>query len=366
MAHTAPSRLLILGLTADADKLHDLLSSSHVQSALPRRLLDPERSGVVLGLLGADGSVSGWNQLWDDLHDQRFDTLDEFTRWVLGEGMSQLLHDSDAVHRGSSSFHYRTPSGSHQEDFIVVGEAFHNTARAGFAAMATWHLLQGGTVREVLVDTSSLSAVGYALSHLAGRFSSIPPASVRSFRGHAAPKELIDRWCQVSGALFLISASASGKLTGSLNLSEIDGARAISLFFIGNGEPQGLTVCDLQAHENVGDGPDIKSIEAFHGTCPMCDQGSALLEITGDSLFPATPHTDARKIVIPDRPAWIPAVGGALFTRGFFELSAPVGNRKRTVHFNLSAALGDSQIQAEMKRTFTLAPGAAAPDLGRV
>ncbi|WP_344739142.1 hypothetical protein [Microbacterium awajiense] len=349
LANTSPGGLIVLTSEHLAPLVKAAVSSDAVRGALPRRLA--RRGSLaepVLAFVRASGAVDGLSKVTAELADPRFNSEGEFVSWMFAEGLSQLLHDSDAVHRGTSSFHFKTPSGSHQSQFIVVGEAYHNYARSGFAALAIWHQIGGGPVDEVLIDTASLGSVGYAvaiLGHQLGNESSL--ANVRSFRGHAAPREAIDRWASNPGALFIISASSSGELADRIGASPRGGARAVSMYYLGTAQPPANTICDLRSHGNSGDGEDILPTEAHRGLCTLCDLGSALLEIAGDSLFPATPQTAARKIGLPDRPPWVKEHGATLFSRGLFQLnSATAAGSRRTIHFDLSRGLANEQVAA--------------------
>lgn len=367
LLNTAPAALVVLTASPLAKDARRLMRNKHVLSALPRRLTahgSPDSPVIVA--LEADGSASGMDALHIQLADPSVIDSAGLFHWILAAGLSRVLHESDAIHRGSASFHYRTPSGSHQQDFVVVGEAFHNSARAGFAALAVWAHLGGGMVNQVLVDSSTLAAVGFSVSALARLYNSTRPTpGVRSFRGHRATRSQIADWAANSGAVFVISASASGTLSRSIQAAAGDPARAVSLFFLGeSGDAPPATVCDLRAHPGLGE-QTVKLVPANIEPCTHCEEGSAVIEISGDSFFPATPHTIPRRVVMADRPEWISTTGEQLFARQLFSLHRRVGGGgTRLVHFDLGRALVDDYA-TETLRNKLVQPhsGSPSPDL---
>ncbi len=120
-------------------------------------------------------------------------------------------------------------------------------------------------------------------------------SKVRNFRFHG-----LDR------SLFLVSSSTSGDLVRQLiAVHRAHPTRVITLFYAGEQDTEGVTLCNLLSDESHTGGL-VKDIVSYsEDNCALCQRGSVSIRIFGDQFIPENPRISVITINKHQSPNWL-------------------------------------------------------------
>ncbi|MEQ1663378.1 MAG: hypothetical protein ABL877_11865 [Thiobacillus sp.] len=205
-----------------------------------------------------------------------------------------LFKTTDGLKEAKSGYHYAKPSKHHAEKFLRASNVVEHYAATPIIVF--WLLgkvwdVEG--VEHIIVDTSGISSVGFALAHeLFQRKKSKKPIYpiVSSHESYGGLDKL--NITNPNQTILLISASTSGGLRNKLvNEKRAIAASVVTLFFLGESvQNAGNVLCDLEEDKN---GFGLKPFRQYRKTeCPLCQKNSYPITLDGDQFLPEPPEIE--------------------------------------------------------------------------
>lgn len=214
-------------------------------------------------------------------------------------GLRQIFASGGGLLTSHGGYHFAKPSGSHTEHFLRAGNVFVRSPQVFFIACACLTRLSKLTFNTIVVDTGSISPLGYALSVLRSRLlNDGGDYAIDSFGGYSGLPEY--RKPDPLETVVIVSASTSGRLTDTIAESlRVPRSRQLILFYVGPSNKNIEVLCDLtkRASHSSSDGyiPEIRSWGMDQ--CPMCKNGQPVIQLEGDSFLPSSGTITQRLIV---------------------------------------------------------------------
>lgn len=205
-----------------------------------------------------------------------------------------LFKITDGLKEAKSGYHYAKPSKHHAEKFLRASNVVEHYAATPIIVF--WLLgkvwdVEG--VEHIIVDTSGISSVGFALAHeLLQRKKSKKPIYpiVSSHESYGGLDKL--NITNPNQTILLISASTTGGLRNKLvNEKRAIAANVLTLYFLGDSvQNAGNVLCDLAEDKN---GFGLKPFRQYPKTdCPLCKKNSYPITLDGDQFLPEPPEIE--------------------------------------------------------------------------
>lgn len=243
-------------------------------------------------------------------------------------GLRRLFASAGGLATTHGGYHFSKPSGRHSAQFIRTGDLLTRAPHVYFVAFGLLALITSLEYSLVLLDSSAIAPVGYAIADIRSRSGKDTLTIVDSFGGY----EGLGSYGSVDPAdsIVLISASTSGGLLNDVTEGlSVPPERQFLLFYIGEHARAGSVLCDLTAGEgrSVDQGyvPQISSEPAE--TCSGCANGQPVIELMGDGFMPATGTLTPRMITKVHGGHSLAPLMAALHGREAFRVRASDGAR---------------------------------------
>lgn len=251
-------------------------------------------------------------------------------------GLKHMFIKNGGQMEAPEGFHYESPSGRHVNKFIRVA----NTIECGrhVSVFAFWLLpsVWKKGIKNIFVDTSSISAVAIALAYeLKNKSGEGGLPIVTSYQSYGGLSKL--HVSNLDAGFFLISVSTSGGLRDRLISAGVKSDRIVSIYsLVEDGTLAGEVLCDLVAKEySVVD--DFKPLRSFDEiSCPYCKSKSYPIKILGDQFSVAPPLMKEVHIKKEDIPGDQLRVLDELVGMGLFRVSRSLENREKEISFDVS------------------------------
>lgn len=280
-----------------------------------------------------------WNRGSDDssLSDPEF-------RRVVQSGLRWIFANGEGLLTTEGGYHFIKPSKKHSATFIRAGSTLTRSCVVYFVAASCLEFAARFDVKYIVIDSGSISSVGYALRDLRRRLSpSIDEVLVDSFSGYQGLKTF-----QVSDparTLVLVSASTSGSLLRDIEKHlavPID--QQLILFYVGNSYIPKSVLCDLT--RRAADTRQEWLVDPWDSwdltECKLCKNGQPAIELRGDAFLPSAGTLTSRMLTKKHAPDDLSA-----FVKSFRGVSAfrvrasdrSASPRLRSTLISLSTAL---------------------------
>jgi hypothetical protein len=234
--------------------------------------------------------------------------------------------------------HFTKPSGTHASQFLRAANALEQSAVSHQLVFWLYPLLRNRIVKRVIVDTSGIAPVAYALAY------------ERLHRGVAETLPSIESHASYGGldtlvvpdpehTIFLVSASTSGSLASELIAKGARPENIFTLFYLGTQSP-GTVLCQLSEDSNVGYAgiPLIGNHPA--DKCPECGRHSYPIPIVGDQFRTEPAKVDEITILLSDFEESARAVLDRLVSTNLFKVFRDLGNRSFELYLDLESMFG--------------------------
>lgn len=233
--------------------------------------------------------------------------------------------------------HFTKPSGTHSIQFLRAANVLEKSGANHQLLFWLYPLLKGHTINRLVVDTSGIAPVAYALAYERLRWQeadALPIIESHASYGGLDALTVPDP----EHTIFLISASTSGSL--ALKLIE-KGAKAeniFTLYFLGATTP-GTVICNLgadAANKFEGFG-GIANYPA--GDCPECRSHSYAIPIVGDQFRTEPARVGEIEVALSDFDESSRSVLDRLVSTGLFKAFRSVGTRQFELYLDVQNML---------------------------
>jgi hypothetical protein len=244
------------------------------------------------------------------------DVVKEVQSEAVQSGLRLVFEAGGALLTSRGGYHFVKPSGKHSENFLRAGNALTRSLTAYFVAQACLEWTSKHVFKKIVVDSGSISAVGYAIQNLHARLSDAPANYViDSFGGYEGMRDY--NTSEPLDTIVLVSASTSGGLTKEVEQSfSVPSNRQLILFFVGE-RPSGFSVlCDLtDRSESIADQGYVRPWRSWaEDDCKLCGNGQPAIRLEGDAFLPASGTLNERLIIKKHAPGglspFVEAFGG--------------------------------------------------------
>lgn len=214
-----------------------------------------------------------------------------------------LFHKSDGLVEAPAGVHFQKGSTKHSDKFLRTANVLTTSAACAWIALLCLTRVKVQHPRQILVDTSPLISLAYALQRVAVVHKiwteQVPVKSFKSYGG-------LDHLGKISSSdVVLISATTSGSLVQRL---EARGAKphAIATIYFLSDEGAKATppdvLCNLTA--KVGRAFGYQRLRNYPATdCKLCESGSMAVELEGDQFLLQKRQTASLRVVKLSQPA---------------------------------------------------------------
>jgi hypothetical protein len=259
-----------------------------------------------------------------DVLEQRFSLFDLFLR-------------NGGLVTASRGTHFTKPSGTHSTQFLRAANVLEKSGTNHQLLFWLYPLLKGRSVNRLVVDTSGIAPVAYALAYERLRWQEadvLPMIESHASYGGLDALTVSDP----EHTVFLISASTSGSL--ALKLIE-KGAKAeniFTLYFLGTTTP-GTVICNLgvDAANSFEGIPRIANYPAVK--CPECSGHSYAIPIVGDQFRTEPAKVDEIEVALNDFDETSRSVLDRLVSTGLFRAFRSVGTRQFELYLDVQNML---------------------------
>lgn len=237
----------------------------------------------------------------------------------------------------SEGVHYAKPSKKHSTRFLRTANVLEDSSTALQIAFWLISVLPTGPVRRIVVDTSGIDSIAFALAYERERAKN--PAFLPIIESHSSYGGLANLTVpDPDGTVFLISASTSGGLLSELIAKGAKCDQIVTLYFLGNETANaGAVLCNLTAHlENNPQGfPLIRNYDPSE--CPACEKHSIAIPIEGDQFSTEPPRIEEISMVLSDFPPSQRDTLSALMGTGLFKTFKTVDAREFEIYLDIEA-----------------------------
>ena len=248
-----------------------------------------------------------------------------------------LFHEGGGLIQAPKEYHYVKPSKKHAEKFIRASNVLELDGAANIISFWLLPFLWKKNIKNIVVDTSGIAAVGWSLAHLVSFYGGA--ASLHTVTSHSSYDGLKDLIIKNPGNTFvLISATTSGDLRNELIEKGVSDLNLHTLFYLGEGaEEAGSILCDLTKRDEL-DSMGIIPFKSYKkGSCPFCSRKSYPISLVGDQFSPEP--TKIVEIEINKTDLSLPQhkVIERLAGTGVLSVHKTIGSRIQEFYFNVEA-----------------------------
>ncbi|WP_050460926.1 hypothetical protein [Herbaspirillum autotrophicum] len=251
----------------------------------------------------------------------------------------------------SRGTHFTKPSGSHSRQFLRAANVFEQSAVSHQLVFWLYPLLRGKTIRRLIVDTSGIASIAYALAYerlRRGDAEALP--AIESHASYGGLEKL--RVTDPEGTIFLISASTSGKLASELIKRNAKKENIFTLFYLGDQTP-GVVLCNLATDSQL-DFKGLAFIDNYsQANCPDCKKHSYPIPIVGDQFRTEPAKVEEITVNLADFDENTRALLDKVVSTGLFKVYKTVENRQFELYLDvenmLKAKTGDKDARSRVK-----------------
>lgn len=218
---------------------------------------------------------------------------------IVQDGLRQIFSSGGGLLTSHGGYHFAKPSGSHTEHFLRAGNVFVRSPQVFFMACACLPWISRHSFKTIVVDSGSISPLGYAIASIHKRLLPEPHEyAVDSFGGYSGLAEY--RKPDPLDTVVIVSASTSGRLAGRIkDLLRVPRQRQLILFYVGPLQDDVDVLCDLTLPSGkVHEAGFLPAIKSWHkDICPLCKNGQPVIQLEGDAFLPAAGTITQRLIV---------------------------------------------------------------------
>ena len=243
--------------------------------------------------------------------------------------------------------HFTKPSGTHSTQFLRAANVLEKSGTNHQLLFWLYPLLKGRTINRLVVDTSGIAPVAYALAYERLRWKeadALPMIESHASYGGLDAVTVPDP----EHTIFIISASTSGSLASKLIEKGAKAENIFTLYFLGTTTP-GTVVCNLGADPvNRFEGlPRISNYQAIN--CPECDSHSYAIPIVGDQFRTEPARVDEIEVTLGDFDEASRSVLDRLVSTGLFKVFRSVGTRQFELYLDVQNML-EGNVEEESAR----------------
>lgn len=256
--------------------------------------------------------------------EQRFSLLDLFLR-------------NGGLVTASRGTHFTKPSGTHSTQFLRAANVLEKSGTTHQLLFWLYPLVKGRIITRLVVDTSGIAPVAYALAYERIRWQEtnlLPIIESHASYGGLDALTVPDP----DNTIFLISASTSGSLASKLIERGAQEENIFTLFFLGTSTP-GTVICNLGEDATIGF-KGIPSIANYSAAkCPECSRYSYAIPIVGDQFRTEPAKVDEIEVALSDFDETSRSVLDQLVSTGLFKAFRSVGTRQFELYLDLQNML---------------------------
>lgn len=244
--------------------------------------------------------------------------------------------------------HFTKPSGTHSSQFLRAANVLEQSAVSHQLVFWLYPLLRSRTITRVIVDTSGIAPVAYALAYeRLHRGVSMTLPSIESHASYGGLDTLVVP--DPENTIFLVSASTSGSLASKLIEKGAYPENIFTLFYLGDTSP-GAILCQLNPDSRLGfEGiPPISNYTAE--SCPECARHSYPIPIVGDQFRTEPAKVDEITILLSDFEESARAVLDRLVSTNLFKVFKDVGNRTFELYLDIESMFRDEATDEEARQ----------------
>lgn len=227
------------------------------------------------------------------------DVIKEVQSEAMQSGLRLVFEAGGALLTSRGGYHFVKPSGKHSENFLRAGNALTRSLTAYFVAQACLKWTSKLAFKKIVVDSGSISAVGYAIQNLHARLAEAPTDYIiDSFGGYEGMRDY--NTSEPLETIVLVSASTSGALTKEVEKSlSVPSNRQLILFFVGETPSDFSVLCDLtDRSEATSDQGYVRPWRSWgEDDCKLCSNGQPAIRLEGDAFLPASGTLNERLII---------------------------------------------------------------------
>lgn len=240
--------------------------------------------------------------------------------------------------------HFTKPSGTHSSQFLRAANVLEGRATSHQLVFWLFPLLRDRTINRLIIDTSGIAPVAYALAYERlrwGTATALPMIESHASYGGLDTLTVPDP----EHTVFLISASTSGSLASKLIERGAKQENIFTLFFLGVDTP-GSILCHLNA-----DAPNnftgIATIDnSTAKECLHCRSHSYPIPIVGDQFRTEPAKVEEIEVALNDFDEASRAVLDRLASIGLFKAFRSVGTRQFELYLDIENMLGNAAGEA--------------------
>lgn len=247
--------------------------------------------------------------------------------------------------------HFTKPSKSHSLQFLRAANVLEHSAVSHQIVFWLYPLLQNKAIHRLIVDTSGIASVAYALAY------------ERMWRGHATSLPIIESHgsygglenltvTDPEGTVFLISASTSGSLANKLIEKGAKAENIFTLFYLG-GQTPGAVLCDLAADKSCSFAGLPLIINYPENDCPECKKHSYPISIMGDQFRTEPAKIEQITVRLDDFDEETRSILDKVVSTGLFKVFRTVENREFELYLDvdnmLNGMFGDDAARARVE-----------------
>lgn len=249
--------------------------------------------------------------------------------------LARLFAERGGKMKAPHGFHYSKPSKKHADTFLRASNVLEHFAATPILAFWLIRHAWRMQVDHILVDTSGISSVAYALAREIGirkKMKNLPMvASHESYGGLAG---LVIR--NPSSTLLLVSATTSGGLKRELLTKRALGDQIVTLFYLGEKPDElGKVLCDLSRDKlNPNGFEPINS--APEDNCDLCkNHHSYPIQLNGDQFVFEPPVIQEVAAALADFPSVLREKVDRFAGIGLFRVHRNVCGRLAEISFDV-------------------------------
>ena len=233
--------------------------------------------------------------------------------------------------------HFTKPSGIHSLQFLRAANVLEKSNVSHQLVFWLYPLLCTRTVSRLIVDTSGIAPVAYALAY------------ERLHRGVSAALPMIESHASYGGldtltvsdpehTIFLISASTSGSLATKLIEKGAKPENIFTLFFLGISTP-GTVICQLSEDPVIHFSGIPKIGNYLANKCPDCIKHSYPIPIVGDQFRTEPSKVEEITVALADFDETARAILDRLVSTDLFKVFRSVGSRDFELYLDVESML---------------------------
>lgn len=233
--------------------------------------------------------------------------------------------------------HFTKPSGTHSTQFLRAANVLEKSGTNHQLLFWLYPLLKGRTINRLVVDTSGIAPVAYALAYERLRWqdaNALPMIESHASYGGLDAVTVPDP----EHTIFIISASTSGSLASKLIEKGAKAKNIFTLYFLGTTTP-GTVICNLGTDAVIKfEGlPRIANYSAIN--CPECRSHSYAIPIVGDQFRTEPARVDEIEVTLSDFDEASRSVLDRLVSTGLFKAFRSVGTRQFELYLDIQNML---------------------------